>query len=372
MTVNHSIDPADRVEPVEIIKTSTSFVGKIIINNKAQALTEARKDLPGLTIWTDGSKLSNGRCGASVCWKDMKSKQWRQKSVFLGKNKEILDAELWAISEALDTAIRETSTAHNTLLTIFCDSQRALMTIWQPPLQKENRFLRAQIYYKVEKPKTNGHTVICRWVPGHTDLIGNEKADFAARDKAEKGGRQAERWSSLAHIRENLAKVRSTEITKWYEKSIQEREVSRRGFYIPWTKGAHPILGNIAKKYAARFYQLKVGHGAVGTYLARIGRIESPQCWWCREQVQTVEHLYTKCRRWRKERRRLVRELGKEGVTWQAQAERRWLAGLLANEKAVTPLLRFLEVTEVGAREGAREREAESERKNDRAGKDLL
>jgi len=71
-------------------------------------------------------------------------------------------------------------------------------------------------------------------------------------------------------------------------------------------------------------------------------------------------------------RRKLVRELEKEGVTWQAQAERRRLAGLLANEKAVTPLLGFLEATEVGAREGAREREAEWERKNDQAGEDLL
>ena len=84
MTVDHSIDPADGVERVEIIKPSTSFVGKIIIDNKAQALAEARKDHLGLTMWTDGSKLSNG-CGAAVCWKDMKSKQWRQKSVFLGK-----------------------------------------------------------------------------------------------------------------------------------------------------------------------------------------------------------------------------------------------------------------------------------------------
>ncbi len=77
--------------------------------------------------------------------------------MFLGKNKEILDVELWAISEALDTAIRETSTAHHTtLLTIFCESQKALTTIQQPPSQKENLFLRAQIYYKAEKLKTNG------------------------------------------------------------------------------------------------------------------------------------------------------------------------------------------------------------------------
>ncbi len=96
----------------------------------------------------------------------------------------------------------------------------------------------------------------------------------------------------------------------------------------------------------------------MGTYLARIGVIEAPDCWWCKEVVQSVEHLYTRCRKWRRERRKLVRELEKEGVTWQAQAERRWLAGLLANEKAVTPLLRFLKATDVGAREGAREREA--------------
>ena len=106
--------------------------------------------------------------------------------------------------------------------------------------------------------------------------------------------------------------------------------------------------------------------------LARIGVIESPECWWCKETVQSVGHLYTRCRRWRKERRKLVRELEKDGVLWQAQAERRWLADLLANEKAVAPLLRFLKATGVGGREGARERELEWGRKNDQAGEDLL
>ena len=138
-----------------------------------------------------------------------------------------------------------------------------------------------------------------------------------------------------------------------------------KGWYQPNTRKR-------PKKYASRYYQLKVGHGAVGTFLARIKVIESPECWWCKETVQSVGHLYTRCRRWRKERRKLVRELEKEGVLWQAQAERRWLAGLLANEKAVAPLLRFLKATEVGGREGARERELEWGRKNDQAGEDLL
>ncbi len=107
-------------------------------------------------------------------------------------------------------------------------------------------------------------------------------------------------------------------------------------------------------------------------FLARIGVIETPECWWCGAAEQTVEHLYARCRKWRKQRRKLVRELGKEKIQWQTQVERRWLASLLGDEKAVAPLLKFLKATGIGEREGAKERELEWERKNNREGEDLL
>ena len=202
-----------------------------------------------------------------------------------------------------------------------------------------------------------------------------EALTTASKNRAERGGQQAEGWSSLTHIRKKLVQARSQELSKWHEVKIQERENSRRGYYTPWTKeGINPTLANAPKKYASRYYQLEVGHGAIGIFLTRIGVIESPECWWCGcgETEQSVEYLYTKCRRWRKERRKLVRELEKEGIRWQAQAERRWVADLVANEKAVAPLLRFLKATDIGGREGARERELEWEQKNDRLGENLL
>lgn len=58
-----------------------------------------------------------------------------------------------------------------------------------------------------------------------------------------------------------------------------------------------------------------------------------------------------------------MRELGAEGIRWQIQNEIRWLAGLLADEKAVASLLRFLKATETEGREGAKERELECERR---------
>ena len=49
-----------------------------------------------------------------------------------------------------------------------------------------------------------------------------------------------------------------------------------------------------------------------------------------------------------------------------------WLGRLLANERAVGPVLNFLKDTEVGDREGARERELEWQNKRDQEGEDEL
>lgn len=89
----------------------------------------------------------------------------------------------------------------------------------------------------------------------------------------------------------------------------------------------------------------------MGAFLARTGAIETPECWCCGEEEQSAEHLYTSCWGWRKGRRKIVREFYKAGIKWQAQTERKWLAELLANEKATKPLLFFSQTTEIGEEE---------------------
>lgn len=55
LTIDHSIDPAEGVEPVEKIVFDELFKADISIKCKKEALEEARKDKPGLVVWTDGS-----------------------------------------------------------------------------------------------------------------------------------------------------------------------------------------------------------------------------------------------------------------------------------------------------------------------------
>ena len=175
-----------------------------------------------------------------------------------------------------------------------------------------------------------------RWVPSHSKVPGNEKADAVAKDVTRKGDRKTDHWSSLTYIKIELQKTRAAELLRWHQAKSQEREATMRGFYVPNEKsGMSPTLGRSLKRYATRYYQLKVGHGATGAFLARIGTVETQECWWCGAQEQTVIHLYTECRRWKREQRKLKRELGQHGIRWQPRPERRWLGRLLANERAV-------------------------------------
>ncbi len=59
-------------------------------------------------------------------------------------------------------------------------------------------------------------------------------------------------------------------------------------------------------------------------------------------------------------------------MTWQPLQEKIWLGSLLANERAVEPVLKFLKGTEVESREGAREKELEWQRRNDQEGESYL
>lgn len=91
--------------------------------------------------------------------------------------------------------------------------------------------------------------------------------------------------------------------------------------------------------YAAQFYQLKVGHGAINTFLNQIGAVKSIECWWCGDTEQLVMHLYKNCWEWRMEHRVLKKSFRKIAIRKQKQPGKKWLAELLANKYAAGPLL---------------------------------
>ena len=189
-----------------------------------------------------------------------------------------MDAELWAIASGLEAARKITQEA-NTPITIFSDSREALAEIQKVNAYTGSPYLKILIHQKTKDLKEHGRSVTIRWIPSHVGLVGHDQADQKAKNRACRGGKPEEQWSSLTHVKQKLIESQAQELTRWHETKRQEREISRRGFYIPrLEQGMSEVLGSTSKKYASRYLQLKVGHGAVGIYLAKIGAIETPQC----------------------------------------------------------------------------------------------
>lgn len=84
IALDHAIDPAEGVEPVELVECVAKFEGQVVIECPIDALEKAMRDDRGLVMWTDGSKLDQGNVGAAVCWKDKTSNQWKEKKCVLG------------------------------------------------------------------------------------------------------------------------------------------------------------------------------------------------------------------------------------------------------------------------------------------------
>jgi hypothetical protein len=120
-----TIDPKIEVEP--ICRTNPTMKGKVIIQDRETATTNATQAsmIPG-NIFTDGSRLETGEVGCAAVWLTNNG-TWKKHQYHLGKKKEINDAELFAIAEALKMANRyqigdrEMDTLH-----IYTDSMSAL------------------------------------------------------------------------------------------------------------------------------------------------------------------------------------------------------------------------------------------------------
>lgn len=122
LTVKNSIDLANGAEPVPVISSMSYFKNKVIIVNKEQAFKETRKCCTGLILWINVSKLDHESVRAAICQKDKRFNCWKDESIFLAKDKDIIEVELWAISKALLVVITETKNSRDISITVFCDS----------------------------------------------------------------------------------------------------------------------------------------------------------------------------------------------------------------------------------------------------------
>lgn len=175
----------------------TLFEGVIIMHHREIALAEAALEGLNLTghskavYWTDGSRLENGSCGIGVVFSAPKS-SWTELSYRVRGSAKTTVLEVYAIAKALEIAWKQVRDVERDQrpsgVCIYSDSQNALDCFrgFQHSLSGIKRIpdgerLVGPGIMATHELAALGIDVELRYVPGHSGIEGNARADRAAK-----------------------------------------------------------------------------------------------------------------------------------------------------------------------------------------------
>lgn len=251
-------------------------------------------------------------------WRERRA--WKTKTSSLGKYITAADATLFAIDMVMESLVQILLRADHYSAEIVTESRLALAAFekdgdWTLPVVTDIREHTSRV-------EDAGGRVTLACLPNRDHYEGYKFADAAAQRAAKQQPKEV-RSASLSYVKQAV-----------------------KGRWKLRTK-PNKYIEDSRKSIAARYLQLKSGHAITGAYLLRIGKVKDARCWWCGSSRQTVAHLMLQCRKWRRQRDKMLRDLISNKIVISA---RRCHADLkiLFRDNAIEQVLRFIESTEVG------------------------
>ena len=126
---------------------------------------------------TDGSKLDDNRTGAGVLinYSHIDS---AEEAIHLGNSATVFQAEVFAVGRTASHLIF--AETNNKSVVINCDSQAAIMALDNTKIKSKTTLDAVLALNKLGE----NNQVLIRWIPAHSDYLGNEKADSVAQRRA--------------------------------------------------------------------------------------------------------------------------------------------------------------------------------------------
>ena len=211
------------------------------------------------------------------------------------------DAEVVAIQKTLNTTYRnfENNIVQPTDVVIFSDSQSAILAIdsWPGKTSKQIE----QLVTTCDKiMRLYGIEITIQWIPGHSDIQNNEKADKLAKA----GSRMFQDNNATSfETAKQIAKQNSKEV--WYNDWMTEEKGRPLFKYLPTPNPKDPIHSLNRQDYC-NIFRLRTGHSTLNDHRSRFD-IQAP--WLCRHcnlSRETVEHHLLECNKLKELRKELL------------------------------------------------------------------
>ncbi|EED15789.1 conserved hypothetical protein [Talaromyces stipitatus ATCC 10500] len=206
-----------------------------------------------IIIYSDGSKLDSGQTGGGFVGFQANSQILRH-SFPLGPNKEVFDAEAEAARAGLEAAAAHPTAQRASNLWICLDNLEVAIHLLSSTtgssqaVFEEFRTLADTWPTRRRLPQTERGSIRIRWVPGHADIPGNEAADQAAKEGANKTPSSSLPWSYAALKRHTKSHDFLKAQTHWQSaapQAYQDLEITTFPRRPEELKLPHPLLGRI-------------------------------------------------------------------------------------------------------------------------------
>lgn len=189
----------------------------------------------------------------------------------MGTSQIVYNGELEGVTRAIEYTVEIAQPGYN--FRIFSDNQAGLYRLRTP---SDNPGQSCQIR-AIDAAKTTlakGANIRLYWSPGHTDIYGNELADFLAK-RATKLEPSLDQ-TSFAVLGLQIKEKRQFE---WGQYLNSTKKTTNYRKHFTWNPSPRMALSMDTKReLASSFYQLKLGHGYIKSYLYRFHHLETDKC----------------------------------------------------------------------------------------------